>query len=70
MTSLGAWHTLTSPNTHVHVISLIIAIYHYYEISSEINTLSFSLLHSHIFLHILVIIDIKTINSFSELYYS
>jgi len=70
MTSLGAWYTFTSPNTHVHVIPLIIPIYYYYEVSGEINTLSFSLLHSHLLLPILVIIDTKTINSFSELYYN
>jgi len=70
MISLGAGHTLTSPNTHVQVIPLIIVIYHYYEVSGEINTLSFSLLHSHLLLRILVIIDTKTINSFSRLYYN
>jgi len=49
---------------------LIIAIYYYYNVNGEINTLSFSLLHSHLLLCILVIIDTKTINSFSELYYN
>jgi len=59
-----------SPNTHVHVIHLINTIYYYYEVSGEINTLSFSLLHSHLLLRILVIIDTKTINFFSEFCYN
>jgi hypothetical protein len=52
-------NTLTSPKTHVHAIPLIITIYHYYEVSGEINNISFSLLHSNLLLHILVIIDKK-----------
>jgi hypothetical protein len=39
MTSLGAWHTLTSPNIHVYEIIMLNIIYYYDEIRGKINSL-------------------------------
>jgi uncharacterized membrane protein YcaP (DUF421 family) len=68
MTSLGAWHTDTSHMIHVSEIPMLNAIYHYYEVSGEINSLH--LLHTILLLllcfYLVSIIKQKS-NIFSEL---
>jgi len=68
MTLLGAWQTHTSHIIHVSEIPMLKAIYYYYEVSGEINSLY--LLHTILYLLLCFYLSFnyKTKNQISLMY--